>query len=358
MDTSDPEITFDDGGVCNHCRAYVGIVDSLPPEKDRKHQLDALFDRIKESGKGKAYDSIIGMSGGVDSSYVAYLAKSGGLRPLAVHVDAGWNSELAVKNIECIVKALDIDLVTLVVDWKEMQDLQAAFFRSGVANQDIPQDHAFVAGVYRMASKHGIKYVLNGGNYATESILPTSWGYNALDLRHIKGIHRRFGKGRLSKYPTINFFKYYVYYPYIRGIRAVRPLNYIDFNKAAAIEHLSAEYGWRYYGGKHFESRFTKFFQAHYLPEKFGYDKRRAHLSSLIVSGQLSRDDALAEMAQDIYPDGKLPEERAYVIKKLGLTEEEYEDIRSSPNKSYEDYPSAELLFRLKDYAKGALRNS
>lgn len=358
MDTTDQDIAFDDEGVCNYCRAHEAKDRCRPPLAEREKQLESLVHKIKRSARRKRYDCIVGMSGGVDSSYLAYLAKSYGLRPLAVHVDAGWNSELAVKNIESVVSSLDIDLVTLVVDWKEMQDLQAAFLKSGVANQDIPQDHAFTAGVYRMASKHGIKYVLSGGNYATESILPNSWGYNSLDLKHIKAIYKRFGNSRLSKYPTINFFMYYIYYPLVRGIRTVRPLNFIEFNKAAAIDHLATEYGWRYYGGKHFESRFTKFFQAHYLPEKFGYDKRRAHLSSLILSGQIGRDAALEEMEQEIYPDGKLHEERAYIIKKLGLTEEEYEKIRLSPNRSYRDYPSGAALFRLKDHAKRLIRTS
>jgi N-acetyl sugar amidotransferase len=355
MDTTDHAITFDEDGVCNHCLAYDAVERGMPPVADREQQLQSLVDRISDSGRGKDYDCIIGMSGGVDSSYLTYVAKSRGLRPLAVHVDGGWNSELAVKNIENIVKALDIDLITFVVDWKEMQDLQVAFLKSGVANQDIPQDHAFVAGVYRTAIKHDIRYVLSGGNNATEGILPQTWGYNALDLRHIKSIHRRFGSRPLSKFPTINFFQYYFYYPFIKGIKTAQLLNYIDYNKEAAIDFLSSEFGWRYYGGKHFESRYTKFFQAYYLPDRFGYDKRRAHLSSLVVSGQMDRDAALQEMQRDIYPDGKLEEERLFIIKKLGISEEEFEEIRVSPVKTYSDYPSSEKLFRLKDRAKSIL---
>ena len=355
MDTTDQAITFDDEGICNHCRAYESIERAKPPLAERELQLEALVERIKKAGRGNRYDCVVGVSGGVDSSYVAYLAKSRGLKPLAVHVDAGWNSELAVKNIESLVKALDIDLITFVVDWKEMQDLQTAFLRAGVANQDIPQDHAIAAGVHRVANQHGIKYMLSGGNSATEGILPESWGYNSLDLRHIKAIHKRFGVSRLSKYPTINFFQYYIYYRYLKAIKTVRLLDYIDFNKEKAMGILQNEFGWRYYGGKHFESRFTKFFQAHYLPEKFGYDKRRAHLSSLIVSGQLGRDTALIDMENDIYPDGKLREEREFIIKKLGLTEEEFEKIRVSPCRTYQDYPSNENLYRLKDRAKSIM---
>jgi len=355
MDTTDESISFDDNGICNHCRSYEAIENSMPPVSERKEHLQRLADEIKKAGKGKRYDCIIGMSGGVDSSYLAYLASSRGLRPLAVHVDAGWNSELAVNNIENVVKALDIDLFTYVVDWKEMQDLQAAFLRSGVANQDIPQDHAFVAGVYRTASKHGIKYVLSGGNNATEGILPESWGYNALDLRHLKAIHRRFGSRRLARYPTINFFQYYIYYPYIRGIRSARLLDYIDYIKADAMELLTNELGWRYYGGKHFESRYTKFFQAYYLPKRFGYDKRRAHLSSLIVSRQLDRATALEEMDKPSYTAEELRAEQAFIIKKLGLSDDEYESIRMEPKRTYRDYPSSAFLFELKDRAKGLL---
>jgi N-acetyl sugar amidotransferase len=355
MDTTDECITFDEEGVCNHCRSYEEIERAMPSPEEREAQLQQLVDKIRKTGEGNRYDCAIGMSGGVDSSYLAYLASSRGLRPLAVHVDAGWNSELAVNNIENIVKALDIDLFTFVVDWKEMQDLQAAFLRSGVANQDIPQDHAFVAGVYRTASKHGIKYVLSGGNNATEGILPKSWGYNALDLRHLKAIHKRFGRRRLVKYPTVNFFQYYIYYPYIRGIRSARLLNYIDYNKSAAMDLLTNELGWQYYGGKHFESRYTKFFQSYYLPERFGYDKRRAHLSSLIVSGQLDRDSALEEMERPSYSLEALREEEAYIIKKLGLREDEYESIRRGPKRTYRDFPSSVFLFDLKDRAKAIL---
>ena len=355
MDTTDESISFDEDGVCNHCRSYEAIENAMPPLSEREEHLRRLVDEVKKTGKGSRYDCIIGMSGGVDSSYLAYLARSRGLRPLAVHVDAGWNSETAVKNIESVVKALDIDLFTYVVDWKEMQDLQAAFLKSGVANQDIPQDHAFVAGVYRTASKHGIKYVLSGGNNATEGILPKSWGYNALDLRHLKAIHKRFAKRRLSRYPTINFFQYYFYYPYIRGIRSARLLNYIDYNKAEAMKLLKEELGWRYYGGKHFESRYTKFFQAYYLPQRFGYDKRRAHLSSLIVSGQLDRESALKEMEQPSYSAEELREEKAFIIKKLGLTEDEYESIRQEPKRTYRDFPSSAFLFDLKDRGKALL---
>jgi len=354
MDTTDPEISFDERGICSHCRNFEeNIRKDWHP--DDQEQLRIIAESIKAEGEGREYDSIMGLSGGVDSSYLAYQAKRLGLRPLAVHVDAGWNSEIAVKNIENLVKKLGFDLHTYVVDWDEMQDLQASFFRAGVANQDVPQDHAFTASLYREALKKGIKTILSGGNIATESILPPAWAYNAMDLRHLKAIHKRFGKRKLKTYPTINFFQYYIYYPYIRRIKTVRLLNYLPYNKEEAIRTLESELGWRNYGGKHFESRFTKFQQAHFRPIKFGYEERKAYLSSLILSGQMSREDAIKEMEKKIYSEDQLQEDQLFVIKKLGLSKNEFKEIMAMPNKTYRDYPSNSSLFRLKDRLKGAL---
>lgn len=357
MDTSDPNIQFDDEGVCNHCRRYELLESGRAPLQQREQQLARIIDEIKADGKSRDYDCVLGLSGGVDSSYLAHEAIARGLRPMAVHVDAGWNSELAVKNVESLVKKLDIDLFTFVVDWEEMKDLQVAFLRSGVANQDIPQDHAIVAAVMKVTNDHGIKWLLSGANTATESILPNSWGYNARDLRHLRAIWRKFGKRRARKYPTISFYQQYAYYPYVKGIRKVKLLNYIDYNKQRAMGILQSEYGWRYYGGKHYESRFTKFFQGYFLPEKFGYDKRRAHLSSLIVSGQMSRDVALEELNGDMYPRAELAEDRAFVLKKLGINDQEFQELLHGPRKTYEDYPSSASLFRFKSKLKNILAN-
>lgn len=352
MDTSDPDITFDESGICNHCINFdTVIVPQWYPNTEGAVRLNALADRIKSECKDQDYDCIIGLSGGVDSSYLAYKIKEMGLRPLAVHVDAGWNSELAAQNIESIVKKLDIDLYTDVVNWEEVRDLQRAFLKANVANQDIPQDHAFFAGLYRYAVKNNIRYVMSGSNYATESVLPTGWGYNAMDLRHLMGIHRKFGKKKLKTYPRVSFWKYYFYYPYVKRMAVIRPLNYMPYGKAEAIAVLEKELGWKYYGGKHYESRFTKFFQAYYLPVKFGYDKRRAHLSSLVLSGQMTRDEALATMQEDIYPQKERKEDRAFVLKKLGFTEDEFNTLMAAPKKTYKDYPSNENLFALKDAA-------
>lgn len=359
MDTTDPEITFDSEGVCNHCRQFENTAKYYWLPHTGQEKLAALVQEIKKYGKDKEYDAIIGLSGGVDSSYLAYWAAKAGLRLLAVHVDGGWNSELAVKNIENIVKKLGIDLYTYVVDWEEMRDLQLSFFKACVANQDVPQDHAYFAALYNFAVQNNIKYVLNGSNLATESILPRAWGHNAMDIAHLKGIHKLFGTRKLKKFPLVSFFKYYIYYPYIKKMEIVRPLNYMDYNKEKAMELLNTEVGWTYYGGKHYESRFTKFFQAYWLPEKFGYDKRKAHLSSLIVSGQLTREQALKEMEKPLYEKKELAHDKELIAKKLGISVEEFQALMSQPKKTFRDYPNNEWkikifqkAFILKNYFK------
>nr|WP_298996105.1 N-acetyl sugar amidotransferase [uncultured Allomuricauda sp.] len=348
MDTSDPEIVFDEHGICNHCTdALMRAKTIWLPNKEGEKRLNTISEEIKNSQKGKEYDCIIGLSGGVDSSYLAYKVVELGLRPLVVHIDCGWNSEMAVKNVENIVKKLNLDLYTHVVDWQEMKDLQLAYFKANVANQDVPQDHAIFAALYSYAVKNNIKYVFSGGNFATESILPKSWGYNALDSKNLKSIHKRFGTRKLKKYPKVSFFRRYIYFPLIRKMVIVKPLNFMSYRKEEAMDIMKEKLDWQYYGGKHHESRFTKFFQAYYLPHKFGYDKRRAHLSSLIVSGQLTREEALKEIAEDIYPNDAHIEDMEYVAKKLGISLEEFRDIIAMPNKTHKDYPNVEGLFRL-----------
>lgn len=357
MDTSDPEIKFDENGYCNHCTSALELSKTVWfPNAEGERKLDEIVLKIKKEGKNKEYDCIIGLSGGVDSSYLAYLAVKNGLRPLVVHIDCGWNSEMAVKNIENIVTLLNLELHTLVVDWEEMKNLQLAFFKANVANQDVPQDHAIFAGLYSFAVKNKVKYVFTGSNFATESILPSAWGYNALDYRHIKDINRKFGKRRLKQFPRVTFFKRYIYFPIIKRMKIVKPLNLVRYNKDHAISILSEELGWRYYGSKHHESRFTKFFQAYYLPVKFGYDKRRAHLSSLIVSGFISKEEALKEIQNPLYNSTEIDSDKEYIAKKLGISVNELEDLIKHPNKSYLDYKSNEKLFRwgflIRDYFK------
>lgn len=351
MDSSDPEISFDEQGVCSHCQTFDAVTSKQwHPNKAGRRRLDELAATIRQEGEGKEYDSIIGLSGGVDSSYLAYVAvRELGLRPLAVHVDAGWNSDQAVRNIESIVEKLGLDLFTNVIDWEDMQDLQVAYLRSGVENQDTPQDHAFFASLYRFAVKNGIKWVLSGHNIATESVLPRAWGYNSRDTVQLKAIHRRFGKRKLRGYPLASMFENYIYWPKIRGMKVLNPLDLIPYDREGAKALLAAELGWRDYGGKHYESRFTKFFQAYWLPKKFGFDKRRAHLASMILSGQISRDQALEELAKPSYPPAELAEDLEFVRKKLGLSATEFEEILAAPPRSYRDYPSLAWLRDLRN---------
>lgn len=348
MDTTDPDIRFNAEGVCNHCHYYdTAILAAWPAPAERPVRLAAMIDEIKRYGEGKQYDCIMGLSGGVDSSYVATQVAEWGLRPLVVHVDAGWNSELAVMNIEQICKRCGFDLVTHVVDWEEMQDMQLAFLRSNLANQDVPQDHAFFAALYGYAEKSRIRYVISGSNYATESILPQSWGYDAMDATHVKAIHKRFGKRRRRNFPIVGFFSLFIKYPRWLHMKVVAPLNFINYSKEKAIAELERDYGWRYYGGKHYESRWTRFFQAYYLPHKFGYDKRKAHLSSLVVSGQMSRDQALAELGKPLYDPKLLEEDKGFIAKKLGLSRAEFDQLIGEPVRHHSEFPNHQGKLKL-----------
>ena len=341
MDSSDPAISFNTQGICNHCREFDEVTSKgWFPNEEGARRLAVMVDQMKADGKGKPYDCILGLSGGVDSSYLALKVHERGLRPLVVHVDAGWNSELAVANIEKIVKFCDFDLHTHVVDWEEMRDLQLAFLRSGIANQDVPQDHIFCASTYHYATKHGIKYVLSGDNLATESIYPRAWTGSAMDAINLHAIHRKFGQRRLKDYRTVSFFDYYLWYPFVKQLRTVRPLNYMPYDKKMATAELEQKIGWRAYGRKHGESIFTKFFQNYYLPTRFEYDKRRPHFSSLIVSGQMSRDEAMEKLAEPLYSPNELEIDIAYLCKKLGIGRNDFEEFIMAPRHSCLEYPN------------------
>ncbi len=346
MDTTDPEIKFDDQGNCNRCNSAIEQGKKIWfPDKRGEKYLDAIFGKIKLEERKKEFDCIIGLSGGIDSSYLAWLTVKKGLRPLVVHVDCGWNSEQAVKNVENVVKKLNIELHTFVVDWEEMRDLQRSFFKASLPDQDIPQDHAIFASLYKFADENNIRYVLNGINFATECILPDSWGYQAMDYRHLKSVQNRFGEIKLKEYPHVTFFQRYIYFTLIKRMIIINPLNYINYKKDEAIEILKNELGWQYYGGKHYESRFTKFFQSYYLPVKFRFDKRRAHLSSLIVSGQMSRIDALNKMNENPYSEDEINFDLEYVAKKLGWSAEEFRAIINLPPNRHRDFATNEYLF-------------
>lgn len=358
MDTTDPAITFDKEGNCNHCNSAIIQAPKIwfPDQRGEKILRESVKN-IKKECKRLEYDCIIGLSGGVDSSYLTYFTKVElGLRPLVVHVDCGWNSELAVKNIENITKKLDIELHTFVVNWEEMKDLQRSFFKASLPDQDIPQDHAIFAALYKFGAKNNVRYAFNGLNYATEIILPPSWGYQAMDLRHIKAVHSRFGENPIKEYPTVSFFERYFYYDFIKRMKIVSPLNYLDYKKTEAIDLLSKDLDWKYYGGKHYESRFTKFFQSYYLPHKFGFDKRRAHLSSLIVSGQMTRNEALHIMQENSYAESEIADDLEYVAKKLDWTPQEFREIIEFPPRKHQEYANNESLFNLGINTKRILR--
>lgn len=355
MDTSDPEIEFDSDGRCNHCRAAAEKrAARLATHTEGDFQIDRLVSRIKAAGKGRAYDCVIGVSGGVDSTYVAYVVRQHGLRPLAVHFDNGWNSELAVQNIERTLQTLDIPLHTHVVDWEEFRDLQLAFLKASVPDAEIPTDHAIGALLYRMAAKFGAQYIMSGTNVNTESILPLSWTWYVSDWKYIRGIHRAFGTRPLRTYPSAGLVRY-VYDTLVRRIRSVSILNSVPYDKGAAVGVLERELGWRNYGGKHHESIYTRFFQSYILPVKFGIDKRRAHLSSLIVSGQCTRAEALQELSLPIADAKLIEEDRVYVAKKLGLTQLEFNALMELPPRSVHDYPNdARTYARLRKLMRAA----
>lgn len=343
MDTTAPHISFDERGWCNYCRNYYqNILPAWHPNEKGEKMLAPLIEKIKKEGKGRDHDCLIGISGGMDSSYVTYFAKEKlGLRPLMLHVDAGWNSDISVHNIEKLIDGLGLDLHTEVVNWLEMRDLQLAFLKAQVPHLDAPQDHVFFASLYNFAAKYDFKYIITGANYSTECIRePLEWIYHASDLRQLKDIHRRFGQRPLKTLPTADIFKYKIYYRFIKGVRVVKPLNYTSYIIKDAVQELVNRFNWQKYKHKHYESRFTKFFEGYWLPRKFGYDKRKTHFSSLILTKQMTRKEALESIAQPAYDEQTMIQDFEYVAKKLGLTVNELQKIFEGENRTYKDYKS------------------
>ncbi|MBU3604112.1 N-acetyl sugar amidotransferase [Polynucleobacter sp. AP-Kaivos-20-H2] len=359
MDTSDAMIVFDEKGVCDHCNAYFEhTLPNWPVNHGGEAQLEKIAERIRNEGKGKDFDCIIGMSGGIDSSYLTYIAKENlGLRPLVFHVDAGWNSQEAVNNIEKLVDGLGLDLYTEVIDWNEMRDLQLAYFKAGVPNIDTPQDHAFFATMYQFAQKYQVKNILTGANLSTECVRnPVEWMYYQSDSVQLRDIHQQFGSRPLKNYPRTSILWHKVYLPYIQGIKVIRPLNYIPYVKQDAIKLLVERFGWQPYPRKHFESRFTRFYESYWLFKRFGYDVRRVQFSSLILTGQMSREEALEELKKSPYDEQTIAQDIEFVANKLAISVPELESYLEAPRRSYQDYKSQKWVYDLGAKAMKLLR--
>lgn len=348
MDTSDAKIIFDEKGFCDHCNDfYKNVLPNWHTDEKGRAQLETFVAKIKKEGEGKEFDCILGMSGGVDSSYLLHLAVTElGLRPLVFHVDGGWNSEIAVNNIQVMVDKLGLDLYTEVINWEEMKDFQLAFFKSGVPHIDIPQDHAFVATLYNFANKYKIKYILNGGNISTECVRnPMDWLYYGTDMSQINDIINQFGTLKMETYPFSPIFKHKFYLRYLKGVKVVKPLNYMPYIKQDALKLLEKVYGWKPYPQKHFESRFTKFYEGYWLPERFGFDTRRVQYSSLILTEQMKREDALEKLKISAYDPVTIEDEFNYIATKLGITREKLREYFTMKKKFYWDYKNQVSMF-------------
>jgi N-acetyl sugar amidotransferase len=337
MDTTDPDILFDEHGICNHCTEFIERRNEVKLQrKAGAENLPALVKKIKRKSRGRKYDVLLGISGGVDSCYTAYLLKNLGFRVLLVHLDNGWNSEHATTNIRNIARALQFDYDSYVLDWDEFRTIQLAFLKASVVEVETPTDVAILGALHKVAARHNIKYIISGGNLATEGILPKLWHYNAKDSRYFHAICRQYGAGVPAKFPNFDFTKE-LYYKFIKGIRIIYLLNYFEYDKEEAKLFLQRELKWKDYGGKHHESRFTKFVQSYLLPKKFNLDYRKATYSSLICSGKITREEAIAQLDLPVCDDYDIKKESEYVAKKLGISMEELEIIVDAPGKYYND---------------------
>lgn len=348
MDTTDSKITFDENGVCDHCRDfYTNTLPNWHCDKKGRKILETHIQKIKEDGKNKEFDCIMGMSGGADSSYLLHLTvKELGLRPLVFHVDGGWNSELAVNNINVMINKLNLDLYTEVINWEEMKDFQLSYFKSSLPNIDVPQDHAFIATLYNFAAKHKIKYILNGGNISTECVRnPLEWIYHGTDMAQIRDIQKKFATIPWKTYPFSSVIRHKFYLRYIQKIQVLKPLNYLPYNKKDAMDFLEKEYQWKPYPQKHFESRFTKFYEGYWLPKKFGFDTRKIQFSSLILTQQMTREEALEQLKTPAIPQEEVKKDFDYIATKLGISAATLQEYFEAPNKTYKDYKNQEKRF-------------
>lgn len=355
---SDPDIEFDENGISNYYYQFNEFVDNLPNEKIRKEKFDNYIDKIKQSGKGKKYDCILGLSGGLDSSYLALLAKDYGLNPLVVHFDYGWNTDIAIRNIELITKKLDFDLYTYVIDWEMIKDLQRSYYMASVIDLDVPADHTIFGAIFKIAKKMKIKYILSGSNFQTELIMPKSWNYLKTDLTNIRNIHKKFGKRKFENIPTNGILQQLFYKIY--GFESVPLLYYTDYIKEDVVSRLKNEIGWQDYGGKHFENIYTRFYQGYVLPYKFGVDKRKAHLSNLIFSNQINLENAEFEFNNNNYTTAMMKSDFEFIAKKLDFTLEQFEEILNQKNISHEfygtDIKQRKLLFNILNFITFGLR--
>ena len=348
MDTTDKAIRFDDAGVCDHCGDFKSnVLPNWHTDSKGKLQLSADISAIKAYGEDKDFDCILGMSGGADSSYLLHLAvKEFGLRPLVFHVDGGWNSDIAVSNIKVMIEKLDLELFTEVINWEEMKAFQLGYLKSGLPNIDVAQDHAFVATLYNFADKYNIKYILNGGNISTECVRnPLDWLYYGTDMSQINHIKKNFVDRPLATYPFSSVYRHKLYLRYIRRIKVIKPLNHMPYIKADAMKFLEKQYRWRPYPQKHFESRFTKFYEGYWLPERFGFDTRKVQYSSLILTGQMSRDEALEKLRLPALSDEDVRKDFQFIAKKLDIDEAQLTSYLEMPIKGHRDYPNQQWMF-------------
>lgn len=355
MDNTDPDITFDEQGASNWYHQYQEILAALPDEDARARLLAETIRRIKSAGTGRTYDCVVGLSGGVDSSYMCYLAKQWGLRPLIVHFDNGWNDELAVSNIDLVLRKLRYPLQTFVMDWPEFRDLQRAYFKASVLDLDVPTDHMIFGALYALAREHRIKFILSGNNFSTEWLLPRAWYYSKFDLRNLQAIHKRYGERPLKHLPKLGN-RHRLYYAHVCGIEDVRILDLVPYAKLRAQQLLKEELGWRDYGGKHYESIFTRFYQGCILPIKYGIDKRKAHLSNLILNGEISREQAQTALAQPADDPERQKSDKRYVAKKLGWSDAEFDAILALPPRRHEEFGTDAVQARIADVAARYVR--
>lgn len=341
---NDPDLLIDQNGICNHCHNFDKAFSKLHSKERAEEEFKKITQKMMEEGKGKKYDCMIGVSGGVDSTYLAYVAKQAGLRALLVHCDNGWNSELAVQNIQNICNYTGFDLYTLVLDWEEFKDIQLSFFKAHVVDVELPYDYALIISIYKAALKFNVNYVLTGHNVVTEgTYLPKSWRHEKMDIVNIKDIHKRYGKLKMKTFPYFSFFRQ----RFIdRKLKYVSLLNFVGYNKAEVKELITTKMSWRDYGGKHYENVFTRFYQGYILNKKFKIDKRQFHLSVLVQSGQISREQALAEYALPAYDQTQLNADKDFVIKKLGFSEKEFADYIAAPAKSHYNYKSIDAYWQ------------